>query len=367
MTRAEEFAEKRSRVLALLAERGLAGALLYRRPNFSWLGCGARNRVFSGADVASGALLVTPERTLLVCNNIERPRLLMDELDGLPLDGYREYAWFEEDPAGAVREELGDAAWACDVPLPGAAHLEREIGQLRYQLTAGDVERYADLCMDAEEIVNRACRDVNPGEPESHVAARMIAAAAARRIDMPVCLVASDERIRLHRHALPTEKKIERHAMLVMGGERAGLYVSLTRFIHFGQLPAELREKHDAVCRIDATLAHHTRPGAVWGEVLQKGIDVYAETGFANEWKLHHQGGPAGYQPRDFKVGPGEARKVVLHQGVAWNPSITGAKSEDTQLVLEDRNVYLSAARDWPMVEVQLDGKTYARPDVLIR
>lgn len=52
------------------------------------------------------------------------------------------------------------------------------------------------------------------------------------------------------------------------------------------------------------------------------------------------------------------ASEVVLeNQAYAWNPSIAGIKSEDTILVLKDKNEIISEDTGWPLVEVDVDGK----------
>ena len=93
-------------------------------------------------------------------------------------------------------------------------------------------------------------------------------------------------------------------------------------------------------------------------------------TPWKHEWKLHHQGGPTGYQGRSFRGTPTETRKVLLNQAFAWNPSVTGTKSEDTVVVLGEtgkpsRIEFLSSpTKSWPAVNVKYEGKTYRRADI---
>jgi len=122
------------------------------------------------------------------------------------------------------------------------------------------------------------------------------------------------------------------------------------------KLPPDLRRKHDAVCRIDSALHAATAPGQRWSDILEVGIQVYEETGFRDEWRHHHQGGPMGYEGRDYKATPSETRRVVENQAVGWNPSITGTKSEDT--ILSSGEV-LTSMRNWPTCG--------GRPDLLCR
>jgi antitoxin VapB len=153
--------------------------------------------------------------------------------------------------------------------------------------------------------------------------------------------------------------------MLVLCGRRWGLVCSLTRLVHFGPLPDEVRRKAEAAAWVDATLIAATRPGRVLGEIFQQACAAYAAAGFPDEWQLHHQGGPAGYEPREFVAVPDSPEVVSLGQAYAWNPSITGAKSEDTILVGESGNEVLTAVQDWPSIPVTIDGLEIPRPAIL--
>ena len=60
------------------------------------------------------------------------------------------------------------------------------------------------------------------------------------------------------------------------------------------------------------------------------------------------QGGPTGYEPRDFLADFESDSPVEVHQAFAWNPSVTGAKSEDTTLAGNDGPEILTADACWP-------------------
>ena len=153
--------------------------------------------------------------------------------------------------------------------------------------------------------------------------------------------------------------------MLVLCGRRLGLVCSITRLVHFGRLPAEIRRKAQAVAQIDATMIQSTRPGRSLREVFSQAQKAYAQAGFDGEWQLHHQGGPAGYEPREFLATPTATEIVKTGQAYAWNPSITGVKSEDTFLVGAESNEILSAIPGWPVIPVELESQTVLRPDIL--
>jgi antitoxin VapB len=143
------------------------------------------------------------------------------------------------------------------------------------------------------------------------------------------------------------------------------LVAALTRLIHFGKLPVELKQKMNAVLRIDAHFIAATRPGISMGEVFQAGIQRYAQEGFPNEWHLHHQGGLGGYEGRELIVTPGVKDIVRKGQVYAWNPSITGTKSEDTILIGEDDNEVLTAIDGWPVQRITVAGNEILRPEIL--
>jgi antitoxin VapB len=196
--------------------------------------------------------------------------------------------------------------------------------------------------------------------------ASLLAGEAARRGVWPVVdLVATDARIRRFRHPPPVDKALERHAMVVLCGRKWGLVCSLTRFVHFGRLPDDLRRKQEAVATVDATFIAATRPGASVKEVFARAVDAYRATGFAEEWTLHHQGGAAGYEPREYVGRPDSSEVVADGQAFAWNPSITGTKSEDTVLVAGARSEIMTEIAGWPVVQVSAGGADWRRPAVL--
>jgi antitoxin VapB len=180
-----------------------------------------------------------------------------------------------------------------------------------------------------------------------------------------VNLIATDERIFGFRHPLPQDKKMEKYAMLVLCGRRHGLVCSVTRLVHFGPLSDELKKKQAAVTQVDARIIAGTRPGKTLAQMFGEIQQAYADAGFPGEWQLHHQGGPAGYEPREFVANPRAEQHVAAGQAYAWNPSITGVKTEDTVLITPDGFEVMTEIPGWPMVEVPVGGQTVRRPLIL--
>jgi antitoxin VapB len=101
---------------------------------------------------------------------------------------------------------------------------------------------------------------------------------------------------------------------------------------------------------------------------MSAAIEQYGAEGFAEEWRLHHQGGLTGYGGREVFATRGEGHRLEPGQALAWNPSITRVKSEDT-VVVGEQGVpeILTSTRAWPQVEVELPGGRVSRPALLRR
>ena len=122
--------------------------------------------------------------------------------------------------------------------------------------------------------------------------------------------------------------------LLALTAERAGLFVSLTRLASFGPPSQDFARVVRATAEVDAAVLAASRPGTSLGALLDVLAAAYAEHGFPDEWRRHHQGGLTGYRGREVFAIPGDETLLSSSCAVAWNPSITGGgKSEDTALV----------------------------------
>jgi len=358
-----EFTQKRERLRNLMEEHHLDAILLRRASSFAWATCGAAAYVNIASTESVASLLVTLENQYLFTNNNEVTRLEKEEK--LAEQGWKFCVapWYENNTA--LAELTRGLKLGADGCLPGATDLSSEISRLRDHLTPEEAERFRILGRLCAEAMKTAIRAVHPGQSEYEIAALLAGEAEKRGVNAIVNLVATDQRIFEFRHPLPTAKKLERYAMLVLCGRQHGLVCSVTRFVHFGRLPDEIRRKAEAVANIDAIMITSTCPGRPLGEIFQRAVQAYVDCGYPDEWHLHHQGGPAGYEPREFVATPGLTDEVALGQVYAWNPSITGTKSEDTILVSEKDNEILTAMKDWPTIMVEVEGWTIKRPAIL--
>ncbi len=355
-----ELGTKLARVQELLAARNLDALLLRRVANFAWLTGGAASYINTADIYGVAALLLSPAGRFLVTDNIEAPRFREEER--LEAQGWQFLVAPWHRGAEILAERTQGLRLGADGPYPGAVDLEVELMPLRAALTPEEQARFRALGRGCATAMDQAIRQARPGMSEFKLAALLGAETQARGILPIVKLVATDHRVYAYRHPLPADRKLERYAMLVLCGRQHGLVCSLTRLVHFGPLPDELQSKQAALAGVDAAFIHATRPGRTLGEIFAEGQQAYAAAGYPDEWRLHHQGGLAGYLPREAIARPGLPDGVRPGQAYAWNPSITGTKSEDTILVGETGNEILTAIPGWPSIPT---GAEIPRPAIL--
>jgi antitoxin VapB len=278
-------------------------------------------------------VLITLDAEYIFTNNIEAPRMREEQTPGLEVV---ERPWYG-DEAAALREVVGGVSLGTDFPLDGALDVSGEIAPLRYVLDADALERYRQVGADAAAAVAEAAGSLEPGTNERDAAASLTAACRRRGLFSSVLLAAADDRIAHYRHPIPHGEPIQRRAMLVVSAERGGLYANVTRMVHFEEPDAEV-ERRQKACEtiLNRMREEATSPGRTLSDAFADCRRFYAEAGFPEEWKLHHQGGMTGYASREVIATPQTHQEIRVGQAFAWNPSITGAKAEET-FVLGER------------------------------
>ena len=365
MTRLTEVAEKDQRIRGLLRAKGLKGVLLKRQANFSWMTAGGINLIGIATEMGGTTLLVTEGAKYVLTTNVEAPRMLEEEaVESLGFQ-VRTFPWYDDQEAALIASLVGDGPLGSDVAYPGAVNIAEEIVRLRFSLTPGEMERYRWLGERTSQAVEQVLRATRRGEKECAVIGRLSAELWKDRIDPIGVMGAADDRIARFRHCIPTERPIDRLFMLSVNARKGGLVACLTRFVHFGGLSEALQRQYEANVYVDCVLMAHTRPGTAAREVFQKGIEAYREKGYPEEWKLHHQGGPIGYQPRDYRTHFKTSDLIAVNQPFCWNPSITGTKSEDTILATPEGPEMITRPIDFPTLSAHAAGVRFVRPAIL--
>lgn len=366
---ASEIEVKTARLGEFLDHHHLDGVLLTLRSNFAWITAGKCNRIANNTPVGVATILATRDgKRVCLANRIEAPRFRDEELVGTGIETV-EFPWYDG-AAGQkiVRELIAGRKVAADSETFGL-HLPQLPGDftaLRWELTPEEVERYRSGASRASKAIEKACRALKPGMSEHEAAGILDHEVHNVDLNPVVCLVSSDDRLPRFRHPIATTSKFKKHVMLVTCAEANGLVISVTRFVRFGQPTAEEKAKQQAVCNIDAAVNLATKPGRTLGQIFADLQAAYAANGYADEWKNHHQGGSAGYAPREIVATPGSPVPVMNNQAYAWNPSVSGAKNEDTVLATTSGIEVLTAhSSDWPTVIGKSPAGELRRADVL--
>lgn len=347
-----------------MEERKFSAIYLKRQANFSWLTGGEISYVNIATDLGGVGLLITPEKAYAVSNNIEAVR--MEKEVELPGQGYeiRSFPWYDEREIAIVKE-LGGSQIAADYGFPGAVDASGEISRLRYSLTSWEVQRITELARLTSLAAEETLQQLKRGEKECQVIGRLSQKLWENRIDFVIAFCASDDRIASYRHPITTERKIENRAMLSVNTRKGGLIVSITRFVQLGKVPEPIKKQYRDNVYIDSIIMAATIPGRPVAEAFRAGIETYKQLGYPNEWELHHQGGAIGYMPRDYRVTWQTTEIVQENQAFTWNPSISGTKSEDTMLATSKGPVVLSEPVSYPVLQMEVGGFTFRRPDIL--
>lgn len=361
----KEIEEKKKRVRSLMEEMKLDGILLRKQGNFSWLTAGGLNLVGIATETGAASLLITPEQEYLICNEIEAPR--MEQEENLTKQGYKmkTFPWYDNQESKILQELTKGGRVGCDSPFPGTEDISGRINPLRYSLTSWEIDRYKEVGIKTSRAIEEAISTVEPGDKECAIIGRLAERLWADRLDYITTFCAADERISNFRHPIATEVKIKNRAMLCVNARKWGLIISLTRFIQFGKIPTEIQKKYEANVYIDCAMMAATIPGRPAADAFKRGLEAYSETGYPEEWKLHHQGGSIGYAGRDYKVDHNTEEIVQENQGFAWNPSITGSKSEDTIIATSKGPLMLSYPIIFPEMRLETGGHTFIRPAIL--
>ncbi len=367
MNRIEEVNLKHQRLAALMAAKGYSAVLLKKQPNFSWFTGGGRNMVGIATEMGVTSLLVTREARYCIAHKIEAARM-MDE-EGLADLGFTllEYGWHEDREAelvGKVAGELG--AVAADTGFASCKNADGELKQLRYSLTENEIERYLFLGEKLSAAVEKMMLGIRPGDRECEIAGRVGPDLWKDLIDPTAIMVAADERIRLYRHPLATDRTVKRHVLVCINARYKGLITSITRMVHFGRPDAKLAQQYLNNNEVECRMIAATKPGVPAVDAFNTALAAYREFGVPEEWRLHHQGGAIGYYGRDYKVTAQTTEIVADNQAFCWNPSITGTKTEDAFIATAGGPLMITGPVIFPRIRSTAGGVDFVRPGMLV-
>lgn len=360
-----ELDEKHVRLVEWLQKEKLSGVLIRRNENVAWVTGGAVElRVLTPSETGVASMLVTAEgkRYYFTTEN-EAPRLKDEEFGALDFEPVL-FPWYADETAAAAAK-LAGGLLGSDTPVPGTIAVN--LFPHRASLSDSEIARYKWLGTQAAAATAESLKQVAPGMNEYDLEAMTSANLLKRGILPSVYLYAVDERIYKYKHAVARGAKLEKYAMLNLCARKWGLAISITRFVHFGALPAELGARFKSAAQVNAALLDASRVGATSAELFKVAQAAYTAEGFPGEEGFHHQGGPTGYGEREWVATPNGRETVVNNQAFAWNPSIRGGKAEDTVILRDGKIEWLTATPELPVINAEVNGKVYPAAGVLVR
>jgi Xaa-Pro aminopeptidase len=372
----DEIEIKMARLGEFLDRHHLDGVFLNHRANFAWITGGKDNHIAGNSPNGVAGILATKEKRICFTNTIEHPRFAEEELRGTGIEVVS-YPWHRpSEGKKKLIEIIAGKKVAADVTDSGECNrldagfvpLPDEFVQLRWTLTDTEIERYREGGRLTTAAMESTCKAIHPNMTEHEIAAVLDAQVRSRGLLPVVTLVAGDDRVSRFRHPIPTVQRVWSYCMLVTCASFGGLISNMTRFVSFTPLSDEAKRRQQAVCNVDAAVNLSTKPGRTLGEIFKVIEKAYAANGFEGEFANHHQGGSTGYAGREIFAEPGSKVKVLDKQAFAWNPSITGVKSEDTIICTADGiELMTKVTGDWPLIDGRFGKHTMQRADILVR
>nr|WP_303652559.1 aminopeptidase P family protein [Paludisphaera mucosa] len=366
--RRDDVELKHQRIRDFLDRTNQDAVVLGRADSIAWFTSGGDLAQDYGSDNSSVLLYINRNSRAVLADNVQSSRVFEEELAGLGFQ-LKERPWYD-DPLRVVAELCHNKKIATDLASEGCSQWRRALDplrDLRRQLTPLERQRYRELGRTLSLAVEATCRNFDRGEREAdvagHLAHRLIREGVA-----PVDLrVASDDRLARYRQPTFKAAPILKKATIAVTGRRHGLCASVTRTVTFGPPETEFRANHTLAAMVDATCIYFSRPGEPIAEVFRRARRIYEKYDAPHEWTLDYQGVLIGYSPREALLTPDSPMILEPNMAVCWNPSVGSARSEDT-IVVDSRGFdIVTAAQDWPLIDISVKGYSLPRPGILER
>ena len=351
------------KLLSWLQTSEYDGVILGRRDNFKWITEENANAVVTNAEVGVAHLLIEKDGSVTVAADSSDCPRMETEQNALRAKGML-IPWYESFEAH-LKDYIGDRTFASDTGIAGTDNVQSELINVRMQLSEKELKRYRKIGQECAGIVEGVAMNARPGQTEQEIADKIRTGCIAKGISPDCVLVGSDERILNYRHPVPTSKKIEKSLMVVLGGEKYGLNISMTRMVYFVPVPEEIKGRMQKTQKIFAAMQNLMKNGMSYQAYFRKVQELYAKEGCPEEWKMHHQGGPTGYGCREFTVTPETKGVIKKNQAYAWNPTIAGTKCEETTFLTDKCVGIFTRTKAWPCTVIETEYGSCSVADIL--
>lgn len=347
-----------------LAEKNYDGVLLGRRNNYAWVSGGAKNHVLSSAETGIAYYVIRREGLELIADSSDLARM---ETEQNPLGAEGVLVPWYESVDEYVEQMAAGKIYVSDTGVGGTKNVQSELMALRMRLSDAEVGKYREIGALCAKIVEGVCKEAKAGDTEEEIACRLKCRCLENGVSPDCVLVGADERILNYRHPMPTDKKAKNSLMVVLGGEKYGLNISMTRMVYFSDVPGEIRERYEKTAYIFACMQCMMTEGRTYGDYFAGVQRLYREAGYDGEWQMHHQGGPTGYACREFTAAPGMTEVMHAQTAYAWNPTIQGTKCEETTYFDGENTETFTATADWPRKRIHTPYGDFCVADILKR
>jgi Xaa-Pro aminopeptidase len=364
MNRLEEVSAKLKFLRDTLKETESAGIRLRGTDWFAWATAGGSNTVLLAAETGVAEVLVTATDAWILTDEIEAQRLKDEEIPHSAQGSYQFsiHPWAEGSKREAfIREATSGGKILSDKPshsidpsTSSEAPLPASLLHQKRTLLPVELERYRQVGRLASEAMTEVLNNAQPDWTEYQLAGAGAAALWQRGLHPTLTLAAGERRLPLYRHPTPNQDAIGRQAMLVFCARGYGLYANLTRFVCFGSLPSEFADRHQQVMVVEAAALDRCQPDTPLNAVYQTLAEAYHREGYPNAIREHHQGGTTGYLAREIVATPNTTDTLAANMAIAWNPSLVGAKVEDTFVISADGKLEnLTFDPNWQSAEIE--------------
>lgn len=352
----EEVTRKLEFIRQTLSETEAGGVRLRGTDWFAWATAGASHTVLLTAETGVAEVLVTGQDAWILTDEIEAQRLKDEELPSnfkLHINPWADAAARENfvrdaTAGGVVVSDVCDRSTVQEQPIPPSLVAYKRV------LMPTELERYRQVGQKASAAMTEVLQAAQPTWTEYQLAGAGAEALWARGLHPAVTLVAGERRLPLYRHATATEEQLGRQAMLVFCARGYGLFANLTRFVCFGELSQDEAQLHRHVREIEAQVLSASKPGTPLNAIYHALAKAYEQHGFPDAIRQHHQGGTTGYLAREVIATPSATETLTENKAIALNPSLPGAKVEDTFVIHKDGKLEnLTFDSNFPNVEVE--------------
>ncbi|MEZ0392788.1 MAG: M24 family metallopeptidase [Pseudobdellovibrionaceae bacterium] len=351
-----EVKTKLKNLRSLMSEQDVPAVALKGMDWFSW--------VTGGGTSVIAEVFITQDQAYVLTNPIEKDRLVAEELNqdfeviSFPWEKSSARQTFVHSRLNG-RLCFSDRPAETERPLPSAFQI------LKMTLQSEEVARYRKIGRMAAEAMTEVLSKAQPDWSEHQLAGEGAKSLWSRGLDPTLVMVGGESRLQRYRHPIATHEKLGGCAMMAFCARSFGLFANLTRFVFFRDLTAKEEKNFQLVAQIEASVLNHTVEGQSLDSLYGNLSEAYLKIGQAEEIHNHDQGGITGYLSREMLASPESPTHLKLKTGMAlaWNPSLPGAKIEDTVLLGSEGLEILTEDPNWPCTQIQ--GRL--RPQPLIR